>query len=343
MHEATYLEFARNPLELEARLASLPKEVPSPRIFIDEIQRLPSLLNTIQVILDAAGNRIRFLLTGSSARKLRRGEANLLPGRIHTFRLGPLVASELDYEMNTQEALRHGTLPGIYTDPDEAEKQKTLRSYAGTYLKEEIQAENLSRNLEGFARMLQVTAGWSGNFLDLAKMASAALIPRQTALRYFEVMEDSLILVRVPPFSKSATRRIVQHPRFFFFDTGVLNGLLSNFEASADRSGMLFEHLIHNQLVSSAAACDREMRISSYRTEHGAEVDSVVELGGESFAIEVKAARHISRVDSRGFRSFEDYLGKRARSMIFYAGKDKKEIDGIRILPWQEGLREIGL
>ncbi len=341
-HEATYLEFARNPHELEERLAAL-RTPPPLVILVDEVQRLPSLLNTIQTLLDRPRNKVRFVLTGSSARKLRRGNANLLPGRIHTYQLGPLVASELDYAIDTQAALGEGTLPGVYLDDDRDAARKTLRSYAATYLKEEVQAEALTRNLEGFARFLHVAGAWSGTFLDVAKMSAAAQVPRQTTVRYFEILEDCLIAQRCEPFARSTRPRLVQHPRYFFFDVGVLNGLLGNFQASADRIGSLFEHLVYSQIVHSAAAADRDVRVSTFRTEHGAEVDFVVELDGVVHAIEVKASRTIAAADTRGLARFADYHGKRHHPWVFYLGSQPKVVGTARVVPWQQGLKEIGL
>jgi len=342
-HEPTYLEFARNPRELEERLAVLPRTTRRPTVFIDEVQRLPSVLNTLQVILDDPGNRIKFFLTGSSARKLRRGHANLLPGRIHTYQLGPVAACELDHRLDTAQALSTGTLPGILTDPDAASRQKTLRSYAATYLKEEVQAESLTRNLEGFARFLTATADWAGHHLDLSKLAVAAGVSRQSTVRYFEILEDTLIVRRAEPFTRSLRRRLVQHPKFYFFDVGVRNGLLGNFEVSADRVGALFEHLIFSQLTASADANDVEIRVSSYRTEHGAEVDLVVELGRDVFALEIKASRNVGASDLRGLRSFADHAGKKHRGIVLYLGEHRRRIDGVDILPWQDGLRTMGL
>ena len=341
-HEPTYLDFARNPLELEQRLTVIEKQGKN-TVFIDEVQRLPSILNTIQTILDKPGNNNRFFLTGSSARKLRRGNANLLPGRIHTYQLGPLVSCELDYKIDEAAILSHGSLPGILTDLDLHSREKTLKSYAATYLKEEVQSESLTRNLEGFARFLSITAEWGGHFLDLAKMASGAQIARQSAVRYFEILEDCLIILRAAPFAKSLTRRLVQHPKFYFFDSGVWNGLLGNFQASSDRLGMLFEHVIFTQLYHSANAMDRQLRISSYRTEHGAEVDFIVETGKDIYAIELKASRNIGSSDLRGLKHFADYYGKAHRALIFYLGKERKSLNGVDVLPWQEGLKEIGL
>ncbi len=342
-HEPTYLEFARNPGELEERLAALSVRKGPQSIFIDEVQRLPSLLNTIQVLLDRPANQFRFLLTGSSARKLRRGNANLLPGRIHTYHLGPLAAVECGYALDTRQALATGTLPGILTDPDPASRRKTLRSYAATYLKEEVQAESLTRNLEGFARFLHVTGEWAGHHFDLSKLAAAAQVARQSVTRYVEILEDTLIVQRVDPFAKSAVRRLVQHPKFFFFDVGVRNGLLGSFDVSADRIGALFEHLVFSQLVAGMAAADRDARIASYRTEHGSEVDFIVERGNEVWALEVKASRNVGANDLRGLRAFAGFYGKAHTPMVLYLGDIRRQVDGIDVLPWQEGLRQMGI
>lgn len=341
-HEATYLEFAGNPRELEQRLAA-ERRGAGTSVFIDEVQRLPSLLNTIQAILDEHPKRFRFLLTGSSARKLRRGNANLLPGRVVTYHLGPIVSGEVDYSLDTRAVLSTGCLPGVMTDPDVSSRRKLLRSYAATYLKEEVQAEALTRNLEGFARLLNAAAERSGQFLDLSKLASAAQIARQSAVRYFEILEDCLIVHRSEAFSKSSTRRLIQHPRYFFFDVGVLNGLLANFEPSRDRIGMLFEHLVFSQLLSGFYARDIDARISTFRTEHGAEVDFIVEGPGGTFAIEAKASANVGREDLRGLEQFADFVGRKHRGMVLYLGETRRKIGAVELWPWQAGLREIGL
>ncbi len=336
-HEPTYLEFLRNPKELEERLEAGKFKT----VFIDEVQRLPSLLNTVQFLIDNSRKSIQFYLSGSSARKLRHGHANLLPGRIHSYFLGPLVSSELSYQMNLKEALSTGTLPGIWTA--KAEKTKTLESYASTYLKEEIQQEALTRGIEGFSRFLFVVAAEAGKFLDLAKLASQAQITRQSAIRYFEILEDTLIVRRSEAFRKSLRRRLIQAPRFFFFDVGVLNGLLGNFTVSADRIGPLFEQLIFNQLVHSIASKDKKMRISSYRTEHGAELDFVLESGSKIMGIEVKSQSVLSKIDLRGMRSFQDYTGRKTPCYVLYPGTVLKKIEGVEIVPWQTFLKNIGL
>jgi len=336
--EQTYVDFVRNPSELKERLAVRNYKT----VFIDEVQRLPSLLNTIQSLLDHKPSPPRFYLTGSSARKLRRGQANLLPGRLHTYQLGPLSCRELDYKLDTRSAMETGTLPGIYTEKTFEEKTKSLRSYGSTYLKEEIQAEALTKNLEGFSRFLFVAAQCSGQFLDLSKLASEAQITRQSAIRYFEILEDTLIVNRCSSFSKSERKRLVQHPKFFFFDTGVLNALLGNFKASDDRKGFLFEHLFFNQILAGASARDLEVRVSTYRTEHGAEVDFIVEVNNKVWAIELKASKNVGPHDLRGLKNFSQFTKKPHQTVVAYCGEIEKKMGKTLIAPWQKVIQMMG-
>lgn len=340
MNERTFYEFSRNPSELEERLAALPS---AKVIFIDEIQRLPSIFNTIQTILDEVGNKRRFLLTGSSARKLRRGQANLLPGRVHLYHLGPVVASELDYQMDPIKAMAYGTLPGIYEEESNSERAKTLSSYAAIYLREEVQAEALTRNIEGFTRFLEIAALTSGEFLDLSKLGSEVGLSPQTAKRHFDILQDTLIVNTAEAFSHSDRRRLVKHPKYFFFDTGVMNAVLDNFKVSPDRKGRIFENLLFNQILHSARSQDVPIRISSYRTSHGAEVDLIVEVRSVVWAIEVKASSNVSKSDLSGIASFRDYYGKKFRPVVAYSGSVPKVIEGVDVLPWQQLLREMDL
>lgn len=338
--ESEFLAFASNPDELERRLNHVKPRL----VLIDEVQRLTSLLNTVQAILDERKLQTRFLLTGSSARKLRRGSANLLPGRVILYEMTPLVLSELHYECDVDRILKFGTLPGIFTDENDDDCADVLKTYSATYLKEEIQAEALTQNIEGFARFLKIVASCATQFLDLSKLASEAQIPRQTAVRFFEILEDTLIVERCPPFAKDERKRLVQHPRFFFFDIGVLNGILGNFSADGSRIGSLFEHLIFNQLSHSLKSLRKEGRISTFRTSGGAEVDFILELENKTFAIEVKASKQVSRSDLSGIRAFTDYAKKhKVTPFVFYLGSAAKVIEGVPVLPWCDGISELGL
>lgn len=335
--QSTFLEFAKNPYELTQRLHAKKYKT----IFIDEIQRLPELLNTIQSIID--NNGPKFYLTGSSARKLKRGKANLLPGRVHAYLLDPLTLREINYECNLSKLLSTGLLPGIWATEDKKENEKTLLSYASIYLKEEIQSEALTKDISGFSRFLFVIASESGKFLDISKLSSEAQVSRQSVMRYFEILEDTLIVRRCEAFSKSVRRRLIQRPKFFFFDIGVLNALLGNFNPSSDRIGILFEHLIFNQMVHGATALDKNFRISSYRTEHGAEIDFILELEGEVFAIEAKASKNIGLSDLRGFKSFKEFYPRPHKCYVVYLGDSAKKINDITILPFTHLIKELGL
>lgn len=336
---ATFLAFAANPSELQQRLAARP----AGRVFIDEVQKLPPLLDTLQVLLDAPGQAPpKFFLTGSSARKLRRGGANLLPGRVFVYALGALCSAELDYEMDTRRGLETGFLPEAYLAPEPLFRQKLLSSYASTYLAEEIQAEALTRNLEGFARFIHAAAMMSGQYLDFSKLAKQARISRQSCTRFYEILEDTLIARRAEPYWPAARADLVKHPKFYFFDVGVLNGLLGNFVASADRIGVLTEHMIFNQLVQSAQARDKKIEISTFRTRGGLEVDFIVTLDAKVWAIEVKAGL-VGTGDVRALRELPTYLDGPHEKIVATLDGVERKVDGVWVLPWQQMLRVMGL
>jgi predicted AAA+ superfamily ATPase len=332
-NQQTYLDYLKDP-------GLLKKEIAQHKIiFIDEVQRIPSMLNTVQSLIDH-DKSLKFYLTGSSARKLKRGQANLLPGRVLTYQMGPLTLTEL-CEVKVDKLMMLGSLPGIYLDDDVSTAKKVLRSYAATYLKEEIQAEALTRNLEGFSRFFDVLCARSGDYIDFSKIASLAQIERMSARRYFDIVIDTLIAYPIEAFVQSAKRRLIQHPKFYFFDVGVLNGCLGNFETSADRKGMLFEHLCLQMICSELKARDQDFRVSTYRTESGAEVDFILERQRELYAIEVKATRTIGSHDLRGLKSFSEFYGKKHHRLIFYLGERSMEIDGIQVLPLLQGLQSL--
>ncbi len=345
--EREFIKYLRHPGLLEEQVAMLsPKKSGQPRrILIDEVQRIPSILNTVQAIIDE--QKCQFYLTGSSARKLRRGQANLLPGRIHQYWLGPLTFEELGKDFNLEKALSLGTLPGIWTEETE-DAEKTLETYSQTYIKEEIQAESLTKNLEGFSRYLYSIASWSGRQIDHTKVSTEAEIERTTASRYFEILEDTLLINRLDPFSNKAAlggvRRIIKHPRFYFFDQGVLNALLQNFKVDNLRKGLLFEHLIYNQILSLAKGYDQlsKIRISFYRTESGSEVDFIIEKNEQLYAIEVKCSSNVGTSDLKGLASFSEYIGnKKIKKRVFYTDTKPRKISDTEILPWQQGLQEL--
>lgn len=281
-------------------------------VFIDEVQRIPSILNTVQSIIDRSKRQslktdkapIKFYLSGSSARKLRRGGANLLPGRIISFELGPLVAAEMREPLNVAQAMAFGTLPEVYTLGHSSLAEQLLKTYASTYVKEEIQAEIQLRTLSGFVRFLQAAAEQSGTFLDLSKIAKQAKVPRQSAVRYFEILEDTLIAHRLGPCTFAPGVDLVKHPRYFFFDVGVLNGLLNDFSLGSERKGRLFEHLVFSQIHYTSKALRIDIEIQNFRTRGGTEVDFVFRWKDRIIAVECKSSETVDTSDVRSLHTF---------------------------------------
>jgi predicted AAA+ superfamily ATPase len=336
----TFRDYLANPEQLQRELSAKPRAA---TVLIDEVQRVPELLDAIQVILDRSRHGPRFLLSGSSARKLRRGHANLLPGRIVVHHLHPLVAAELGAAFDLERALAHGMLPGIWAEPDSRERASVLRSYSDSYLREEIQAEALVRNLGGYARLLDLVAASSGRILNLSALCRDAGLSFETARRYLEVLEDTLIVRRVPAWTGSLRSSLVAHPKLFLFDVGVRNALLRRplDRCLPDERGLLLEHLVASELMARLGTIAPEMGLCHYRTRAGAEVDFVVTLGREIWGVEVKAARRIDRGDLSGLRSFSETVRGVKRRILVCQAPRAQEIDGVEILPFERFFDEL--
>jgi uncharacterized protein len=337
--DSTFLDFKSNPNELRERLGS---RVNVRSVLIDEVQRHPTILNTVQALIDDTKTKSpKFYLTGSSARKLRRGQANLLPGRIFGYELGPLCAAELDYGLNVPHALQYGCLPEPYLSDSGPFCQKLLSTYSGVYLKEEIQAEALTRNLEGFSRFVLSAAEYSGQILDFSKLAKQARIERKACSRFYEILEDTLIATRLEVFDQTNADTI-KRPRFYFFDTGVLNGLLSNFAASNDRKGLLFEHLVINQVIASAKARDIAIKTAYFRTRGGYEVDLILTVGANTYAVEIKSGR-ADQSDALHLEEFRHYYKAVDRFFLVTAEGAMRKVGRVHIVNLNEFLRMVGL
>lgn len=337
---AVFRDYVREPERLERELRAAPTALKT--VLLDEVQRVPALLDVVQVLLDEDPERFRFLLSGSSARKLRRGQANLLPGRIHVHRMSPLLAAELGGDFDLRRAMAHGTLPGIWSEADADTRALDLRSYADTYLREEIQAEALVRDLGGFARLLDLAAASSGRILNLQALCRDAAVGYETVRRYVQILEDTLVAYRIPAWSGSDRARLVSHSKLFLFDTGVRNALLRRplDHPLDDDRGILLEHLVAHELQSRVGSLWPELSLFHYRTRHGAEVDFVARIGTELWGIEVKASRHLSRSWLSGLAS----LGERsrlARKIIVFLGARPQQLGDVEVLPFLDFLAQL--
>lgn len=316
--EENFIAFAKDPGRLRRETAALKGRAV---VFIDEIQRIPALLNTVQALLDEKPG-LRFLLTGSSARKLKRGGANLLPGRIVLENLDPLTFWEMGDSFRLSDCLTTGCLPGI-REEGKNEISRVLESYAQVYLREEIQAEAVVRNIGAYARFLDTAAEVSGDWINYSKLSSDMELPKETVRRFLEVLEETLIVFRVPAFrEKESHRRLSQRDRFVFFDPGVRNALLGiqDHPLPAAEKGKLFEQWILLQCLYYARAHGKSWRLSSYRTDAGAEVDIVLDTGNRLIAIECKAGKSVSSVFFRGGRSLEQIAQKTMEKILLYTG-----------------------
>jgi predicted AAA+ superfamily ATPase len=282
------LRLMRDPGTLRRELDALPH---GSWVVVDEVQKLPSLLNEVHDALAAAPRRWRFALTGSSARRLRRGDVNLLAGRVVARRMLPLTAAELGGGPAADDLLRFGGLPLVRTERSHAVRIDLLEAYVETYLAQEIRAEALVRSLESFARFLEVAALANAQVTSVASLARDAAVARPTVQGYFEVLVDTLIGAWLPAWRPRAKVKEVSHPKFYLFDTGVVRALSRRLREPLDAAerGALLETLVFHELRAQIAYSGCGGELSYYRTPSGTEVDFVWRRGKLAVGVEVKA------------------------------------------------------
>lgn len=319
------------------RLVDIVSEQPRSRtVVLDEVQRVPALLNSVHKLIER--DRRRFVLSGSSARKLRRGGTNLLGGRAAMSTLGPFLAAELGEDFRIGDAVRVGLIPLILAAPD---PERALRDYVGLYVREEIRAEALVRNHGDFARFLEVIAFSHAAQINVSAVARECAITRKTAEGYLEVLEDLLLGVRVPVFTRRASRALVAHPKFYYFDAGLFQTLLPSgpLDRPAEAAGAALEGLVFQHLRAwTAEAGDHSLYF--WRTRGGSEVDFVVYGPREFFAVEVKHGRVARSSDFRGLREFGVNYPEAKRFMLT-RGERAEVVDGVRVLPVDVALRSV--
>ena len=303
-------------------------------VVLDEVQKVPSLLDEVQSVMHDRHDNIKFCLTGSSARKLKSSQANLLAGRAIQKSLFPLVSKELGADFDLERCLRFGTLPLVYTRPDLA--VQTLEAYVGTYLKEEIQQEALSRNLESFSRFLKVAALMNGQVVNVAGLSRDAGVSRPSVERYFSVLIDTLIGSWVPGWQPRIKVREKQNPKFYFFDGGVVRTILGTVRDPLDsfERGILFENFVYNELRAAAHYLDVGGEIFYYRTPAGIEVDLIWSRGTKAMGIEIKSATEWRSEYGKGLHGLLEQ-GKIQAAYGVYRGTRAFSDSRINILPFE--------
>lgn len=325
-----YERLLRNPSLLRETISARKYKV----IIIDEIQRIPELLNEVHWIITHLP--VRVIMSGSSPRKIIRSNTNLLGGRALRYELYPLISQEIP-DFDLLKALNNGLLPRHYLS---ASPKKLISAYVGNYLRDEIAGEAKIRNVANFSRFLESAAFSNGEMVNYTNIASECGVSAVTVKEYFQILEDTLIGRYLPAYQKTPKRRVITAPRFYFFDIGIVNHLLKRgrIEFGSELFGNAFEHFIYNELYAHSNYSGKDYPIYYWRTASQIEIDFV--LGNNDVAIEVKATNNLQPKHLKGLKAFsEEYAVKQ---LILVCNEPLPRIsDGIRILPWKIFLEEL--
>jgi predicted AAA+ superfamily ATPase len=327
----TYRRLVSNPslIRQECEAQDLTGKTQKQPVIIDEIQKVPDLLDEVHWLIENRG--VRFILCGSSARKLKRGHGNLLGGRAPRHELSPLVYPEIT-DFSLPRALTHGLLPPHYISDEPGE---LLRGYVGDYLKEEIAAEALTRNVPAFNHFMEVAALSNGEIINYTNIASECGVSAPTVKGHFQILEDTLIGRALPAYSKRGKRRLISAPKFYFFDTGVVGQLTHRgiVEPGTELFGRVFEHYMLMEVWAYAEYSGKHFQVSYWRTSSQIEIDIV--LGDHETAIEIKGTKMAQDFHLKGLRAFkEDYVSRHYLAVTLDPNP-RRTSDGIEILPWR--------
>jgi len=333
---------ARNPSELTNRINARPD---IDWVIIDEIQKVPKLLNLVHKTIES-GN-IRFILTGSSGRKLKRGVSNLLAGRAFVYNLFPLTHSEIKDAFDLSEVLHWGTLPQIYSYSTSEDKAQYLRSYALTYLKEEIVSEQIIRKLDPFRYFLEVAAQSNGKIVNFSKIAGDIGVDTKTVQSYYSILEDTLIGILLPSYHTSIRKRQRSNPKFYLFDLGVKRALERSltigFQESTYAFGQAFEHFLILEIIRLSGYQNKDWTFSYLQTKDNAEIDLIIDRPGMPTAlIEIKSTSQIKERDVSILNRFAKDI-KNSEPFCLSRDANEKKIESVWCCPWQKAFEKLGL
>jgi len=330
-------------LDLMADPQTLGRRIPASHrgpVIIDEIQKVPSLLDEIHRLIET--RKLRFILTGSSARKLRRKGVNLLAGRARMRAMHPLTAEELGGAFDLTHSLRFGQLPVVQVERAPRAAWDYLNSFVRTYLREEVQQEGLTRNLAAFRRFLEAASFSQASVLNISAVARDCQVERKVVQEYFAILEDLLIACRIAPFTRRARRKIVAHPKFFLFDAGVYRALRPKgpLDSEQEIDGAAFETLLLQELRAHNDARTLGYDFHYWRTQAGLEVDLVLYGERGLHAFEIQRSSRIRPSDFHSLRAFlEDYPAAQAR--LVYGGERRYHEERIEVIPMETCLLEL--
>ena len=331
-----------DPEELERRITTN-----TDWVVIDEIQKVPALLDTVHYLIEDKSLKAKFALTGSSARKLKAEGTNLLAGRAFVYHLYPFTSFELGEEFNLYHALQWGLLPGIYKFSEDQDKKLFLEAYANTYLKEEIWNEQLVRDLQPFRKFLQVAAQCNGTVLNYSNVAKDVRVDTKTVQRYFQILEDTLLCFMLEPYSPSLRKKQRANPKCYFVDIGIVRALTGSFAMEVTASslgfGYLFEHFLILEFVKRNSYLRKNYQFSFIRDDRDREVDLVIERPGDkTVLIEIKSTDSIRKDHLSQIEYFSEKYPD-CKTYCVSRDKVKQNVGKITAMHWSEIFEEVGL
>jgi predicted AAA+ superfamily ATPase len=334
-------KFSRNPEELRYLVEALDKK--TSHIIIDEVQKIPRLLDLVHLLIEKYDKK--FILTGSSARKLKYGNANLLAGRAFVYNLYPFSFLELGESFDLKAALHYGLLPKLVKFKKKEDKILFLKSYAQTYLKEEIQMEQLVRKLEPFRNFLEVSSQMNGKIINYSNIARDVGVEDKTIREYYSILEDTLIGFSLTAFQHSFRKQLSTKPKFYFFDLGVVRALNRTLNLPLEEStfeyGNAFEHFIITEVYKLVGYFHDEYRLHYLKTKDDVEVDLVIDRPGQPLLfIEIKSSKNVRAEDLSKFIKITKEFGD-CEAICLSRDECKKKIHNVMVYPWQEGLKAL--
>lgn len=332
-------QFVRDPDSLEAIVNALPSQ--TTHVIIDEIQKVPKMLDIVHNLIESTNKK--FVLTGSSARKLKHGGANLLAGRAFVYDLHPFTYLEIDSNYTLNNYLRWGLLPKIFEYNTDDKKERFLEAYANTYLKEEIWVEQFIRELDPFRHFLEVAAQANGKIVNFSNIARDVGVGVHLVQKYFSILEDTLLGFFLNSFQHSFRKRLSKSPKFYFFDTGVVRTLAGRITVpileSTSSYGEAFEHFVIIQCKNIASYFHRDYKFSYLKTKDDAEIDLVVERPGKDILfIEIKSSHDVQYQHLTNLKQLSRDFGQ-CEMVCFSRDTFAKKLDGVMVYPWAEGIK----
>ena len=333
-------ELSLRPSRLKEQIEAF--KIPPKFIIIDEIQKIPKLLDVVHQLIQR--RKLKFALTGSSIRKLKSGSANLLAGRAFLYKVFPLTSLELKNGVSLDQVLQFGSLPEIINLKSKKDKIRYLNAYVHTYLKEEIISEQIIRNIEPFRHFLEVAGQCNGTLLNHSRIAREAGIDYKNSQRYFEILEDTLLGFHLPAFSMSIRKQQNKASKFYLFDLGVARALAGLLDVQVQPStysfGSCFEHFIIAEIYRLNEYFESHYKLSYFQSKDGLEIDLILQKGYEKIFIEIKSKKRVLSNDLKNLKLIKKDIPK-AKYFLFSLDKTMRKENGIFIVHWQEGLKQI--